>query len=111
MGRSCRGTNVGGGKSVSALRNHNHDWNNGIEIDLNMRSYFYPTNTARSSHPKSILIASIVNGDCGLRQFDRRFIDRPVWTVGGDWGCLNTDDELERAILYAGEAQDRMEYK
>ncbi len=47
----------------------------------------------------------------GLRQFDRRFVDRPVWTVGGDWECLNTDDELERAILYAGEAQDRREYK
>ena len=47
----------------------------------------------------------------GLRQFDRRFVDRPVWTVGGDWECLNTEEELKRAILYAGEAQDRMEYK
>lgn len=47
----------------------------------------------------------------GLRQLDRRFVDRPVWTVGGDWPCLNTDEELERAILYAGQAQDRMEYK
>jgi REP element-mobilizing transposase RayT len=47
----------------------------------------------------------------GLRQHDRRFIDRPVWTVGGDWQCVNTEEELEQAILYAGEAQERMEYK
>ena len=47
----------------------------------------------------------------GLRQLDRRFVNRPVWTVGGDWQCLNTDEELELAILYAGEAQDRREYK
>ena len=47
----------------------------------------------------------------GLREHDRRFVDRPVWTVGGDWQCLNTDEDLEQAILYAGEAQDRMEYK
>ncbi|TWU23459.1 hypothetical protein Pla52o_29950 [Novipirellula galeiformis] len=37
------------------------------------------------------------------------FIDRPVWTVGGDWQCVNTEDELERVIFYAGEAQDRKE--
>ena len=83
MGRSCRVTNVGGGKGVKALRNHNHDWNNGIEIDLNMRSYFYPTNTARSSHPKSVLIASIVNGDCGLRIRGRTMCIRslPLLTI------------------------------
>jgi REP element-mobilizing transposase RayT len=47
----------------------------------------------------------------GLRQQDHRFADRPVWTVRGDWQCVNTDDDLEQAIQYAGEAQDRMEYK
>jgi REP element-mobilizing transposase RayT len=47
----------------------------------------------------------------GLRQNDRRFVDRPVWTVGGDWQCLNTEGDLEQAILYAGETQDRMECK
>ena len=35
------------------------------------------------------------------------FVDRPVWAVGGDWQCVNTLEELEQVILYAGEAQDR----
>jgi len=39
------------------------------------------------------------------------FVDRPVWTVGGDWQCVDTEEELEQVILYAGEAQDRMERK
>ena len=47
----------------------------------------------------------------GLREQDQRFVDRPVWTVRGDWQCVNTDEDLEQAIQYAGEAQDRMEYK
>ncbi len=47
----------------------------------------------------------------GLRRNDRRFVDRPVWTVGGDWKCLNTEEDLEQAILYAREAQDRIECK
>lgn len=47
----------------------------------------------------------------GLRQQDIRFGNRPVWTVGGDWQCLNTEEDLEQAIMYAGDAQGRMEYK
>ena len=46
-----------------------------------------------------------------LRARDKQFVERPIWTVGGDWQCLNTEEELEQAILYAGEAQDQMEYK
>lgn len=34
------------------------------------------------------------------------FVDRPVWTVSGDWQCINTEDEFEQVIQYAGEAQD-----
>ena len=47
----------------------------------------------------------------GLRRLDRRFSDRPVWTRGGNWRCIYSEEELEKAIQYAGEAQDRMEYK
>jgi REP element-mobilizing transposase RayT len=36
-----------------------------------------------------------------------RFCDRPVWTRGGDWKCINTEEDLESCILYAGEVQDR----
>lgn len=44
----------------------------------------------------------------GLRQYDNRFLDRPVWTTKGDVQDLDTEVDLENAILYAGEAQDRM---
>jgi REP element-mobilizing transposase RayT len=42
----------------------------------------------------------------GLRQADPQFIDRPVWSRGGDWQCVNSEDDLEAVILYAGDAQD-----
>lgn len=35
------------------------------------------------------------------------FREKPVWSVGGDWDCLNTEDDLEQAVTYASEAQDR----
>ncbi len=35
------------------------------------------------------------------------FANRPVWAVGGDWRCINSEEELEQTILYVGEAQDR----
>ena len=44
----------------------------------------------------------------GIREIDRRFIDRPVWTTKGDVQYLKKDDDLEKAIEYASEAQDRM---
>jgi REP element-mobilizing transposase RayT len=47
----------------------------------------------------------------GLSEMDEQFVDRPVWSAGGDWQCLSSEADLEQAILYAGEAQDRMEYK
>ena len=46
-----------------------------------------------------------------LRESWPVFIERPVWSVGGDWKCINTVDDLEQVITYASEAQDRMEYK
>jgi REP element-mobilizing transposase RayT len=42
-----------------------------------------------------------------LRERWPLFVDRPVWTVGGDWRCVNTDEELEQVVMYAGEVQDR----
>ena len=45
----------------------------------------------------------------GLRQHDKRFVDRPVWTTKGDVEHLETENDLEQASVYAGEAQDRME--
>ena len=42
-----------------------------------------------------------------LREQWPEFVDRPVWTVGGDWQCINSEEELEQVILYVSEAQDR----
>lgn len=42
-----------------------------------------------------------------LRENSDAFKDRSVWTVGGDWQCLNDENELEHAILYVTVAQDR----
>ena len=44
----------------------------------------------------------------GLRKIDKRFVDRLIWTTKGDVQFLKTDDDLEKAITYASEAQHRM---
>jgi REP element-mobilizing transposase RayT len=43
----------------------------------------------------------------GLREHSEAFRDRPVWTVRGDWKCINSEEELERVIAYVRDAQDR----
>ncbi|MEM7781864.1 MAG: hypothetical protein AAF623_00690 [Planctomycetota bacterium] len=43
-----------------------------------------------------------------LRELDPRYVDRPIWTTGGDLKCINTDKDLEQSILYAGDAQENM---
>ena len=50
------------------------------------------------------------NGTRGLREKWTQFCDRPVWTVGGDWVCINTENDLEGICLYVRDAQDRMEF-
>ena len=42
-----------------------------------------------------------------LRETWSKFIDRPVWTSGGDWKCINDEDSLEQVVIYVAEAQDR----
>ena len=42
-----------------------------------------------------------------LRENSDEYKDRAVWTVGGDWQCLNDIDELNHAVLYVTVAQDR----
>ena len=44
-----------------------------------------------------------------LRESWPKFIDRPIWTVGGDWQCINTEEDLSQVIRYVSEAQDRKE--
>ncbi len=76
---------------------------------------------ARSNHVHAVVTAAGYSGktvrdqlkaNCtrGLREQWTVFCDRPVWTVGGDWKCINSEDDLESICLYVREAQDRMEY-
>ena len=75
---------------------------------------------SRSNHVHVVVTASGYGGakvrdqlkaNCtgGLREHDRKFVGRPVWTTKGDVEHLDTEDELQLAILYAGEAQNRMD--
>ena len=41
-----------------------------------------------------------------LRERWSIFVDRPVWTAGGDVQCINDESDLEQAILYVRDAQD-----
>ncbi len=47
----------------------------------------------------------------GLRKRWPQFHERPVWTVGGDWTCINSEPDLEQVCLYVREVQDRMGFK
>ena len=42
-----------------------------------------------------------------LRERWSKFVDRPVWTTGGDWKCINDEDALEQIVVYVAQAQDR----
>jgi REP element-mobilizing transposase RayT len=77
---------------------------------------------ARSTHVHTVVTAAgcsganvrdqlKANGTRGLRERGPEFCDRVVWTVGGDWVCINTEDDLEAICLYVRDAQDRMEFK
>ncbi|UUO08397.1 hypothetical protein M4951_08785 [Blastopirellula sp. J2-11] len=72
----------------------------------------------RSNHVHVVITAAGYSGEkvrdqlkanCtrALRASWPAFVDRPVWSVGGDWKSINSEDDLEQVILYASESQDR----
>jgi REP element-mobilizing transposase RayT len=74
---------------------------------------------ARSNHVHVVVTAPEYSGktvrnqfkaNCtrGLREWFAVFRERPVWSVGGDWECLNTEDDLAQAVTYVEDSQDRM---
>jgi REP element-mobilizing transposase RayT len=74
---------------------------------------------ARSSHIHVVVSANGYSGktvrdqlkaNCtrALRERWNQFRDRTVWTVGGDWDCINYEDDLEVVCSYVRDAQDRM---
>jgi REP element-mobilizing transposase RayT len=93
-----------------------------IRSHCELRQWELWTVNARTNHVHVVVTAPGYAGDTvrdqlkanctrGVRQLDERLIGRPVWTVRGDWESLNTDEDLEQAILYAGEGQDRKHVK
>jgi hypothetical protein len=73
---------------------------------------------ARSTHVHTVVTAPGCSGRTvrdqlkanttrALRERWPVFRDRPVWTVGGDWVCVNSEDELEQVGRYVLDAQDR----
>jgi hypothetical protein len=63
------------------------------------------------SRPTTLCFPLAAGRTRGLREPWAVFRDRRVWTVGGDWECVNSEDDLETVCLYVREAQDRLENK
>lgn len=92
-----------------------------VEIERLARSrdwHVWATNV-RTNHVHVVVSATVYAGrtvcdqlkaNCTrvLRERCPQLADRPVWTVGGDWQCINTEEDLAPVILYVSEAQDRM---
>jgi REP element-mobilizing transposase RayT len=67
--------------------------------------------TADGSSGKTVRDQLKANCTRGLRARWREYCDRAIWTVGGDWQCINSQQDLETVCLYVREAQDRVQYK
>lgn len=90
-----------------------------IEFHCQNRGWKLWVVNARTNHVHVVVTAAGYLGDkirdqlkanCTreIREIDNRFVDRPVWTTKGDVQFLKKDDDLEKAVVYVGEAQDRM---
>ena len=77
---------------------------------------------ARTNHVHAVVTAPGFAGDIvrdqlkanctrGLREQWTVFCNRPVWTHGGDWECINDEADLETVCLYVREAQDCRGYQ
>ena len=64
--------------------------------------------TAAGYEGKNVRDQLKANATGALRRYDSIFTDRPVWTTKGDVEFLKSDSDLDQAITYAGEAQERM---
>jgi REP element-mobilizing transposase RayT len=90
-----------------------------IERLAQIRGWHVWAANARSNHVHVVVTAPGYNvtkvrdqfkANCTreLREHWAEFADRPVWTKGGDCEFLNSEDDLEQAVIYVGQAQDRM---
>ena len=87
-----------------------------IERLCRYRQWHLWARNARSNHVHIVVTAigfdgptvrDQVKANCTrvLRQADKRFDGRPVWTTGGDCESINDEDDLEQVILYVRDAQ------
>lgn len=84
----------------------------------NIRGWVIHAVKARSNHvhiavtadapPKKVRDQFKANATRVLRQEPDAVTNDKIWTRGGDCDIVDSDDELERVIVYINEAQDRM---
>jgi hypothetical protein len=78
--------------------------------EVNARStHIHVVVTADGCSGKTVRDQLKANGTRGLREQWSQFCNLNVWTVGGDWECINGDEDLDLVCQYVREAQDRME--
>ncbi|MCA9128814.1 MAG: hypothetical protein KDB22_17130 [Planctomycetales bacterium] len=91
-----------------------------IEFHCERRGWKLWVANPRSNHVHVVVTALKYNGakvrdqlkaNCtrGLRELNDIFRDRPVWSRGGDWKCVNSEDDLAVVVQYASEVQDAKE--
>lgn len=91
---------------------------NEIERHCHHRDWHLWAKNTRSNHVHAVVTAQDASGktvrdqlkaNCtrGLRERWDVFRERPVWTVGGDWQCINSEEDLAVVIEYVMEVQDR----
>lgn len=102
--------------------NHRAIVNSQIAKHCQHRSWHLWVANARTNHVHVVVTAKNYSGNrvrdqlkanCtgALRKNAPIFVDRPIWTTGGDWQCLNDDDSLQEAIEYADEGQDQKRFE
>jgi len=91
---------------------------NAIDEICNHRQWKLWASNPRTNHNHAVVSAHGYSGDTvrdqlkakctlELRRLSPKFKGRAVWTRGGFWDCVDTEDELEACINYVNEAQDR----
>jgi REP element-mobilizing transposase RayT len=90
-----------------------------IERHCEKRDWKLWAKSARTNHVHAVVTAPEyagnkvrdqlkANATRGLREHWEVFRERPIWTTLGDWQCINSEEDLETAVLYVSEAQNRM---
>ena len=75
---------------------------------VNARSNHVHAVVAANEKPQKVRDQLKANCTRRLRTQEQPLIARRTWTRGGDCSILNGDDDIENAIVYVAEAQDRM---